>query len=568
MPRGVGPVLFLAWLVAGCAEERAGRGATEQVLRVAIHTEPQTWNRLLASDRVTHLVTEQIHEPLLRLDPETQSMLPALAESWELDESGTRLVLHLRKEARFSDGERVTADDVAFTFRALYDASVASPLVETVRFDGKDISVEILDEATVALVLPRPAATVERALDSIPILPSHVLDPSLARGSLPADTGLSATPETIVGAGRFTLREHVPGERIVLARNEHYWNPDAPKLSKLAFEIVPDENARMLKLRSEEIELVELLSPGAFELLRSENPERLELLDVGPGLLSDRLWFNLNPQAPIEDHKKGWFADVRFRQAVSKALDRRALARVVYSGRATPASGPVSVANSLWKDPSLPEIERDLEASRRLLDEAGFEKADDGRLRDSSGNPVELTVITRAGNDQHARLGAFIQQDLAEIGLEVRTVPVEASSLLARLTGSFDYDAAILSIGSTDADPSAEMGFWLSRAPLHLWHPAQESPATPWEARIDELMEAQMKALELDERRESYFEVQRIVYEQLPVIDLVVPHVLLGVNRSVGNLQPSPLTHALWNSGAIALDRGERTTWANRDARH
>jgi peptide/nickel transport system substrate-binding protein len=561
-------VLLVPWLFSGCGRERLGEGELEQVLRVAIHTEPQTWNRLLASDRVTHLVTEQIHEALVRLDPETQAVAPALAESWEFDEVGTRLVVRLRRDARFSDGERVTAEDVAFTFRALYDPEVASPLVETAEIDGEAISVEMLDEETVALVLARRTATVLRVLDSIPILPSHVLAESLDRESLPEDTGLSAPPGKIVGAGRFTVFEHVPGERIVLSRNEHYWKPDAPKLSKLVFEIVPDENARVLKLRSGEIDLVELLSPGAFELLESEELAHLDLRDLGPGLLSERLWFNLNPEAGIEEHKKLWFSDVRFRQAVSRAIDRRAMARVVYSGRATPASGPVSTASSFWKNPSLPEVERDVDAARRLLDEAGFRRGP-AELRDSEARPVAFTVITRAGNDQQARLGAFIQQDLSEIGIEVRTVPVEASSLLARLTGSFDYEAAMLSIGSTDADPSAEMGFWLSRAPLHLWHPSQESPATPWEARIDELMEAQMKALDPEERRASYFEVQRIVYDLLPVIDLVVPHVLLGAHRAVENLRPSPLTHALWNSEELSIgNRGEKTTWVIRDGRH
>ena len=146
------------------------------VLRVGIHTEPQTWNRLLASDRVTHLISDQLHEKLLRLNPETQKMEPALAESWEFSEDGKKLVFHLRGGVRFSDGEPFGARDVAFTFRALYTPSVASPLVQTAEIDGRPLGVEVVDERTVAFTLPRRTAVVERAFDSISILPAHLLE--------------------------------------------------------------------------------------------------------------------------------------------------------------------------------------------------------------------------------------------------------------------------------------------------------------------------------------------------------------------------------------------------------
>jgi len=546
----------------------------DAVLRVAIHTEPQTWNRLLASDRVSYVIADQLHEPLLRLNPETQKMEPALAESWEFSEDGTRLVFHLRKGLRFSDGDPFGAEDVAFTFRALYEPSTASPLVETAQIDGKPFGVEVVDETTVAFTLPRRTATVERVFDSLSILPSHLLEESLRRKTLAADTGLGAETQSIVGLGPFVLVEHAPGQRIVLARNPHYWRTEddggrLPRLERLVFEIVPDENARVLRFRSGEIDLLESLTPDAFEMLRDERALDRELLDLGPGLLSERLWFNLGPTAPIEEHKRRWFEDVRFRRAISLSLDRRAMARVVFSGRATPAAGPTSPANSFWRDESLPEAAYDPAAARTLLSQAGFSWDENGRLRDVNGREVSFTVLTNGGNDSHARLGAFIQEDLAKLGIDAPTLIVEASSLLARITGSFDYEACLLGITQTDPDPSAEMGLWLSRAPLHLWNPQQETPATAWEARIDELMERQMGELDSEARRATYFEVQRIVYEQLPVLDLVVPHALLGARHCVENLRPTPLAHALWNGEELSVgDGGEKMTRGIRDARH
>jgi peptide/nickel transport system substrate-binding protein len=332
---------------------------------------------------------------------------------------------------------------------------------------------------------------------------------------------------------------------------------------------VPDENARLLRFRSGEIDILELMTPESFERLRDDRDLERELLDLGPGLLSERLWFNLGPRAPIEEHKKSWFADVRFRRAVSLAIDRQGMARVVFSGRATPAAGPVSPANSLWHDESLPQAAHDPEAARRLLSEAGFRWDVDGKLRDREGREVSFTVLTNAGNASHARMGAFIQEDLARIGIDAPTMVVEASSLFARITGSFDYDACLLGITQTDPDPSAEMALWLSRAPLHLWNPQQATPATAWEARIDELMERQMAELDAEARRAMYFEVQRIVYEQLPVLDLVVPHTLLGAHARVSNLRPTPFAHALWNGEELSIgDEGAKVTRRIRDSRH
>ncbi len=535
----------------------------DAVLRVAIHAEPQTWNRLLASDRVSHVIADQLHEPLLRLNPETQDLEPALAESWEFSEDGTRLTFHLRKGVRFCDGDPFGAEDVVFTFRALYEPSSASPLVETAQIDGEPLGVELVDEATVAFVLPRRTAVVERIFDSVGILPAHVLGASLERKSLAADTGLGAEVRGIVGLGPFVLREHVPGQRIVLERNPHYWKREdggarIPRLDRIVFEILPDESARLLRFRSGDVDLLELLSPEAFEMLRGEGSPDRELLDLGPGLLSEKLWFNLSPKASIEEHKQRWFRDARFRRAISLALDRRAMARVVFSGLASPAVGPVSPANSFWHDDSLPEAAYDPKTAKKLLAEAGFVWDENGRMRDGEGREVSFTVLTNAGNESHARLGAFIQEDLARLGIEAPTSVIEASSLFARITGSFDYEACLLGITQTDPDPSAEMGLWLSRAPLHLWNPQQAKPATEWEARIDELMERQMGELDRAARRELFFEVQRIVYVELPVLDLVVPHALLGVGPRVQNLRPTPLAHALWNGEEIEL----------RDSRH
>ena len=364
-------------------------------------------------------------------------MEPALAESWEIveDDSGTRIVFHLRAGLKFSDGEPFTAEDVAFTFRVLYDEATASQLTETVEIDGEPFVPEVLDAATVALRLPRLTATVERVFDSIRILPEHRLRASLDRGTLAADTGLGAPPENVVGLGPFRLREHVPGQRIVLERNPFYWRMGEgedvfPRLSSIVFEVVPDGSARLLRLRSGDIDVLAPLAYEAFRALSDAESKALRLIDAGPGMLSERLWFNLNPASPIEEHKRRWFTDVRFRRAISLSIDRAGMARVVYSGLATPAAGSVSPANTFWKNASISPVERNVDRARELLAEAGFRWDEDDQLIDSAGTRVRFDIITSASQDHYRSVGAFIQEDLSALGIQARTRPLEGSSLL------------------------------------------------------------------------------------------------------------------------------------------
>ncbi len=438
MPQRLFFCVLVIWggFAAGCSSRPA---PDTGVLRVAINREPTTFNSLLSADVTTQLVTDQLHAPLIRLNQETQAMEPALAESWEFSEDGKTLVFRLKQGVRFSDGEPLTAADVVFTFRVLNDPEVASPLVDTAQIDGERIVAELVDDVTVAFRLPRRTATVDRIFDSIRILPAHRLAESLQNGTLVRDTGLGAGVDTIVGLGPFRLRDYEAGQRIVLERNPYYWRSAKEdvylRLTGLVFDVVPDRSTRALRLSAGEVDLLERISPESFRALTIESQPSLKLEDLGPGMVSERLWFNLNPDSPIESYKKRWFADVRFRRAFSLAIDRRGLARVVYSGLASAASGSVSPANRFWRNTAIVTTEQDLDEARRLLEVAGFRFHDDGRLSDRDGNRVQLTIVTTTGSNERQRTGAFIQEDLSELGIDVTLAPLEGGGPGSRAEG-------------------------------------------------------------------------------------------------------------------------------------
>jgi peptide/nickel transport system substrate-binding protein len=357
------------------------------------------------------------------------------------------------------------------------------------------------------------------------------------------------------------LKSYVPGDRLVLERNPHYWKVDSaghplPYLNEVVFLLVPSEDAQVIRFKAGETDLISRLGAENFAVLAREDAGgRLRLEDLGPGLEYSFLLFNLNDldggKLDAVARKQAWFRQVAWRQAVSAALDREGLVQLVYQGRATPLASHVTPGNKLWVNRALPLPARSLPRARDLLTRAGFSWKE-GTLRDGTGAPVEFTIVTNAANIARVQMATVIQDDLRQLGMGVQVVPLENRALLDRVFQSHDYEAALMALGSGDVDPTAEMNVWLSRGPTHLWHLGQSQPATPWEKEIDELMGRQLAARDPQERKRQYDRVQALVAENLPLIPLVSPDVLVGTRRALGNFRPAILDHSvLWNADEL-----------------
>jgi peptide/nickel transport system substrate-binding protein len=438
-------------------------------------------------------------------------------------------------------------------------------MAETAKVEGVPLIPEVVDAETVRFRLPRRTAVIERLFDGLYILPRHRLGTSLEEGDFASAYGIGASVEDIVGLGPFVLERYQPGQRVVLRRNPHYWKKGEggealPLLDGIVFEILPDSNARMLKFLAGDLDIQGDLLPEDFINLREKARPDLRLIDLGPGMAPERLWFNLNPASPsVSKKKRAWFADERFRRAVSFAIDRTAVVEAAYHGLASAALGPVSPANEKWRNKAIDPPRLDPEEARNILRSAGYRWDERGNLLSSGGEPLRFTLIASANHRHRMQMAMLIQDDLAKLGIEMALAPLDGADLLGRITRSFEYDACLLGITQTDPDPSAELPLWLSRAPLHFWHPAQTQPATQWEARIDHLMGQQMLAVDASGRKRLYDEVQAILAEKLPLIDLVVPHALLGVSSRVRNLKPTPYWYPpLWNCEEIYLSESSR----------
>jgi peptide/nickel transport system substrate-binding protein len=571
-------IMVLCCLAAATAQKPAGHDSADYLvttgeigraggrLVVAQRAEPKTLNPITALDNPSRDVIRCTTADLVHINRQTHKTEPALAKRWTVSRNGRSYVLQLRRGIKFSDGHPFDADDVVFSFQVYMDEKIHSPQRDLLIVAGMPLQVSKVDAYTVRFDVAEPYAAGERLFDMVAMLPRHLLEKPYLEGTLAQAWPLTASPEQIAGLGPFRLKKYTPGQSVVLERNPYYWKKDKqgnplPYLQELSFVIVPNEDAQVLRFQAGEIDAISRLSAENFAALERDQKSRgYELIDAGPGLEYNFLLLNLNQDTgkfPGIARKQGWFRELRFRQALSAAIDREAIVRLVYKGRGAALSSHVTPGNKLWINSKLAAPDRDLGRARALLKAAGFMAGSNGALADAAGAPVEFSILVSATNQQRVQMATVIQQDLKELGIKVNVVSMEFRTMVDRITQSHDYEAAIMGLGTGDVDPTSEMNVWVSSGRTHLWTLGQK-PSTEWEAELDRLMQRQMITLEYRERKALYDRVQQIVAESLPIIPLASPNILVGVRGGLGNFAPSILDHYTLSNVDQMFWRGPR----------
>jgi len=538
------------------ADAKPSRGGE---LVASLRTEPATYNRFVDHSTAGEALALLTQAPLVSVNRATDTLEPWLAESWTESADHLTYTITLRQGVAFSDGTPFTSADVVFSFRALYDPKVASPLAEDTLVNGKPLQVEAPDPSTVIIRLPSPFAPGLRLIASVRMLPRHKLERALADGTFNDAWSVKTPLSEIAGLGPFVLAEHVPGQRFVLTRNPHYWRKDAagaalPYLDRLTV-MIASQAAEALKLQSGEIDLMtnaDIRPEDYAAFKRVADQGRVRLIDAGLSLDPSLLWFNLTP-SHARDPKGRWFQQKAFRQAISCAIDRQAIVNTVYLGEAVAIYGPVTPANKTWFADVRPPCEHDVARARTLFASAGLtDRNGDGMLEDASGAPVRFSILTQADHIR-ARVVAVIQEQLRQAGVGVDIVTLDPGGLFQRF-GQANYDTIYFGVQATATDPALNPSFWLSSGEWHFWNPGQKTPASDWERRLDQLMHQQAQSPSLDERKRLFTEAQRILADELPVIYFVTPKVTLAISSRVVNPTPAPqLPQLLWSAESIAV---------------
>jgi peptide/nickel transport system substrate-binding protein len=534
-------------------------------LVLANFVDPKSFNPITAAETSSLDLVYLVFDGLLKKDQVTQEILPGLAESWEVAADQRTWTFRLRQGVRWNDGHPFTADDVVFTFNdVIYNTNIVNVKVDSLRIDGKDFVVTKVDDHTVRVVTPEIFAPfLEFFGHDTRIVPKHKLAGAVAGRNFESAYGINTAPADLVGTGPFRLKEFKPGQYTLFERNPYYWSVDArgqqlPYFDNVVQMIVPDQNAMTLRFLKGETDLQEFVRPDEYQQFKAAEPGgRFRVIELGTASQIDLLILNENPGADaktgrpyVAPHKLKWFCDVRFRQAVSFAIDRPSIVKSTLAGRGQPNYGFLTASNPKWNNPAIRQYPHDPAKARQLLAEMGIQDRNgDGWLEDAQGHPVEFEMNTNAGNSRREKGSILVQEDLKRLGIRVNFRPLEFNSLVNKLDNSFDFECIFLGLASESVDPAESLNVLRSSGFVHQWFPRQKSPATPWEARIDALMDAQLRTLDFAERKRAFDEVQAILAEQMPMIPTVVMYAYAAARSDLGNLRPivTHNNHLIWN---------------------
>ena len=510
-------------------------------LKFNLRSEPRTFNPPMVADDASETIRYLTGGVLLRMNRQTQILEPQLATAWLVSQGGRTITFRLRPGVFYSDGTPFSAQDVKYTMEQLMDPALHSPTGDAFRSsDGKMVAT-ILSPHKIAITFPQPVAGLDRLFDQVAIVSAQ------------------SPKRELAALGPYYVAEYEPGSYVYLRKNPNYWKHDSdgrqlPYIDAVKLEIQANRDIELMKFTRDEVHLINSLDADYYDRLLQSSPGRVR--DSGPSLDSEQMWFNQVPKSPIPAYKLQWFQSRNFRVAISLAINRNDLCRVVYHNHATPAFGPVSSSNRFWFNSRLQPLPFDRQAALQLLRQDGFQFSS-GQLRDHEGHQVEFSIVTSAGSRSRERMATMIQQDLGALGIFVNVVTLDFPSLIQRISEDFNYEAALLGLVNVELDPNSQMNVWLSSSEEHQWNPNQKTPATAWEAEIDRLMRAQASTLNDQARKRSFDRVQEIVAEQQPFIYLLNKNALVAVSPLLKGAQPvavRPQTY--WNVEELSFASG------------
>jgi peptide/nickel transport system substrate-binding protein len=570
------PVLLLGWGLHSCTRlpspershyplpedvdiSQTEPGKTGAVFISTDSGEPTGFNPLVIEDATSAGISDMMLSGLTTSDPVTQETIPALAKSWDISADKKQYTFHLRRGLKWSDGHPLTADDVIFTFDAVMattlDPKTGQQLprfpnryIQQYTIAGKPLRYEKIDEMTVRFTTPELYVPFINDVGFIGIMPKHKLGAFMADDTLLKQWTVATAinePESLISSGPFTLLSYRPGDRLILKPNPHYWRADSrgqrlPYVDLYIIKFVKDQNAEVISFAMGLTESSGISPADVGWVQRGEKTYHYTIHDRGPSPDIRFIWFNQNPgkdakgQPFVEPYKLKWFQDRRFRQALAYGMDRQGLVEGVFFSRAKPLHSIISEANIKWYNPKVPQFDLDRSKAMALLEEAGFSKKADGYLYDKDGHLVEFDVMLPQSSQTAPQIISSFKEDMKELGIRMKLTPIDFGTMIARTSQSFDYEASIMGF-TGGGDPSGGKAIYQSDGRLHVWNPGQKTPATPWEARVDELMRLQEKTFDPAQRKDYIDEIQVIFATERPLLYLVTPNSYVGLKNKWHN---------------------------------
>lgn len=498
-------VLLSAWGRGGAEVATAAATATPRrggVLRFARNFEPVTLGPFGAADNGTIWTIMMIYDQLVEYRPGTFDPQPALAKSWTVANGGKTYTFRLR-DAKFSDGSPVTADDVKFSLDRFKNPKINTllPFLATTI-----ASVAAPDPKTVVLHLKRPDGAL---LANLSVFPASITPEAVV--TKVGDKAFAAKP---VGSGPFVLEKWVRGQYLRLKRNPHHWRPGKPYLDGVEFSFVNNDNTRILKLQSGEIDVAENIPFSQVDALDRGNTR----VEIAPLASIDAVWLN-NKHKPLDDKL--------VRQALNYATDKNAINKVVYFNHATVADAIFPFFK--YSDRSVKNYPYDIKKAQALM------------RRSSAPKGFDLTILIPSDDQTKAQMMSVIKQSWAQIGVKVTIQSMETNALFTKyMQGDYQASDPLPTITSDVLVPDelalawlepngVQHGFWSYYKSKKAWSLTLAANGTTNEAK----------------RKRVFGRIQRLTLADAPWVPLFFVPARTGLSSKVQNFHT--LESGWWN---------------------
>ncbi len=511
--RLAGIVVLIAMGGGAVACEQAPTDAT---MIIALEGEPSTLTVHLSSDLPGVMVAANVFNGLIGYDFDFQPT-PDLAERWEQSADGLVYTFHLTDQARWHDGMPVTAADVEYTFNEI----LPSTHPRSGRWWGNVVSARATGPQTFVFELAEPYAPFLTLLgdtfgSGTLIMPRHVYAGSDARTN-PAN-------RHPIGSGPFRFSRWEPGALIELVRNDDYFKLGLPKLDRLVMQIVPDGATRLLAFERGELDFLHayIVPYAAVPHLRQD--PRLEILERGLEGLATNENLLLNLRNP-------YLGDARVRQAIAYAIDRESIIERALFGLGRVAHSHVN-SGVAWAHTPEFDVYRahDPDRSEALLDAAGFPA-------DPAGRRFTLRLTHDAGKDVETRSAAIVRDNLRDIGIEVVVEAFDRPTYVDRTFRGWDFDLALQNFVS---GPDPALGVSSRYHSKQIRKVPFVNAMAYRNAELDELMDAETRILDREQRAARWRRIQEILMQDLPVLPLFEFPVLNAVSSRFGDVVTKP----------------------------
>lgn len=488
-------------LVAVPVGAQAPEPVSGGTLLFARNQEPQSLNPMVGSaDNGSIFTIVQMCDQLVQATGEPDPQ-PGLAESWESSEDGLTWTFHLR-EAAFSDGSPVTADDVVFSLTRWADPAV------NVSYGGLASSVDSVtkvDDRTVQLTLGRPDGAI---LDNLAMFVASIVPQAVIES-----IGDEAFAEAPVCSGPFMLESWTRGQELKLVRNPHYWNAPQPYLDGVTFRFVADDNTRMLQLQQSEVHVAEEVPYAQVDRIDALDGVRV---DSTPVFKWDAIWLNTTI-APLDD--------LNVRLALNYATPKQAILDTILYGRGEIANH--IIARVKYWDPAVPAYPYDIEKAKELM---AASSAPDG---------FDLPMLIVAGDSTEQAMAQVIQAAWSEIGVNVSIEPVDIGTAFSRWLAPQNTDMSSTFPGSalssdTMSDDNLVFVFMDPGAGLNSFGTGWDNP------EVVAAITAASGSFDEDVRRTEFGKAQALAMADAPAVPLFFTDSRTGLADQVQGFRTLP----------------------------